>query len=113
MDSTADSCRINWTAITDEDTNGESVMYEVHVVKNESADQGLDGGEASRTVLVCVNATEANVTMLDLFTAYNIKVAFHNNIGAGNYSDSVECITDEGGRFGFFCFNFIYCCIKP
>lgn len=97
MDSTADSCWINWTAIPDEDTNGESVSHEVHVIKNESADQGLDG-EASTTVLVCGNATEAKVTMLDFFTAYSIKVAFHNNIGSGNYSDTVQCITGEGGK---------------
>lgn len=97
MDSTADSCWLNWTAIPDEDINGESGSYEVHVVKNESADQGLDG-EPSITVLACGNTTEANVTMLDMFTVYSIKVAFHNNIGAGNYSDTVECITKEGGK---------------
>lgn len=102
MDSTANSCWVNWIAIPEEDTNGEMVSYEVHVEKNESADQGSDG-EASTTVLVCGNATEANATMLDLYTAYSIKVAFHNNIGIGNYSDTVECITGEGGRAGFFC----------
>ena len=102
MDSTADSCWLNWTAIPDEDINGESVSYEVYVVKNESAYQSLDG-EPSITVLACGNTTEANVTMLDVFTAYSIKVAFRNNIGAGNYSDTVECITGEGGKVWFFC----------
>ena len=111
VDSTADSCWLNWTAIPDEDINGESVGYEVHVVKNESAEQDLDS-EPSITVLACGDTTEANVTMLDMFTAYSIKVAFLNNIGAGNYSDTVECITEEGGNVGFFCFSFIYFCIR-
>lgn len=106
MDSTANSCWLNWTAIPEEDTNGELVSYEVHVVKNESADQGLDG-KPPTTVLTCGTATEANVAMLDAFSAYNIKVAFHNNIGSGNYSDTVECITGEAGRGWLFCFSFI------
>ena len=82
------------------------VSYEVHVEKNESADQGPEG-ELSRIVLVCSNATEANITMLDVFSSYSIKVAFHNNIGSGNYSDTVECFTGEGGRVWSFCFNYI------
>ena len=102
VDSTANSCWLNWTAIPEEDTNGEKVSYEVHVVKNESADQG-----SPTTVLACGRATEANVTMSDAFSTYNIKVAFHNNFGSGNYSDTVVCITGEAGRGWLFCFNFI------
>ena len=92
MNTTADSCKLNWTVIPVENTNGESISYEVYALKNDSAD------EPPTTLLICGTASAATVTMLDAFSAYNIKVAFHNNKGSGNYSDTVECITGEAGR---------------
>ncbi|KAL9958642.1 hypothetical protein ACROYT_G035690 [Oculina patagonica] len=89
MDTTSTSCQLNWTTIPIENANGELISYEVHALKIDSADQ------LPTTLFACGTANEANVTMLDVYSAYNIKVAFHNHIGSGNYSDTVECITGE------------------
>ncbi|KAJ7390085.1 hypothetical protein OS493_027115 [Desmophyllum pertusum] len=90
--STPQTCEITWSPIPDEDINGELVSYEVHAVKNDSADQGLDAGI---TVLVCNYTTKINVSKLEVFTVYNIKVAVNNHILSGNYSEAVECTTGE------------------
>ena len=89
-----------WTAVSSQDVNGELISYKVLTVRNDSADQGEDD-EQSRIVLVCDSSTDANVSMLDAFTVYNIKVAVQNHIGKGNYSEPLECITGEAGRLDY------------
>ena len=110
LSSTPHSCQVNWTGIAREFVNGELVAYEVRAVKNASANQTLVD-KLDIVALVCSSRFHLNVTLLHVFTTYNIKVAVHNNIGRGHFSEAVECITGETGKGGAVIFICLFVCL--
>ena len=90
---TSESCQINWTAVSSQDARGEVIGYEVSVLKNDL--------QYITSVLVCGGLTWTNISKLDAFSLYNIRAAVFNDAGKGNFSETLECITDEAGRFLF------------
>ena len=96
---TPTSCEVAWNGIPRQIVNGELFSYEVYVVKNDSADQS-SADELSIVALVCHSSPRVKINSLHSFTSYNIKVAVHNNIGRGKFSEAVECLTGETGKVG-------------
>ena len=88
-----------WNGIPRQFVNGKLFSYEVYVVKNDAADQS-SADELSIVALVCHSSPRVKINSLHSFTSYNIKVAVHNNIGRGNFSEAVECLTNETGKVG-------------
>jgi len=64
--------------------------YELLVYRNDSRSKPL--------LKMLVNCTYANITGLEVFTAYAIEVAAFNNVSRGPLSETAICTTDEEGK---------------
>ena len=80
------SIMVQWGLIPEEDRNGEIIKYSVKYWK--------DGGPQHHKE-VSGDKLQAEITGLDWYSVYNIRVAGITLIGTGVYSDAEQVMSDE------------------
>ena len=92
------SAKVSWQAPSAIDHNGILVSYTIYV-------QAVGGGFTDGTIKqkqVPASLTVANVTGLEAYVEYSIKVSASTGVGEGPFSASVIVRTKEAGKSFFF-----------
>lgn len=93
--SSSQSIEVTWQAPPASEHNGIIQNYRLHY---EMMGPVVTDNEAVAPLVKTVDGIYATLAGLSAHSAYRIRVEAVNRIGAGPFSASVTCLTDESGR---------------
>ena len=86
------SINVTWQLIPDDHVNGILLGYRVLYKKKNSP------MDAFQNITVNTTYLDAEITSLEVYTEYELRIAGFTIIGDGNVSEPVFCFTDESGN---------------